>query len=578
MTAPLVRLKQKDVSFRWGPIENGAFKKIQQSISKDTMLRSYDPNLPVELEVDASQKALGGVLSQEGQPVLFISKVLSRAETNYSQIEREALAIVWGIRRCHRFLCGRKFKLITDHRPLVFLLATDRELPTRVSARLQRWAIFLTAYDYDIEYRLTKNMKSDVLSRLVAEEDEATMEIGNVDLSENILSLKEVASATRKCREMRLLWRAILGDDFTHPMLRPYKGVHGELSTQDGVILRGQRMVIPRALRSKAINAVHQTHLGMVRTKSLARTEFWWPAMDKEIDRVISRCQTCRMAKPPNRNFRTSWTDAPGPWDRVHIDFAGPVQGQYLLVIVDSFSGYPEVHITNDMTTRTVIQRLRRTFAQFGIPRTLVSDNGPCFTSIEIAEWLKGIDCTHLTSPAYHPQSNGTAERFVRTIKEGIKANGFSQETVDRILLFYRSSGGRTGESPAELMFGRKLRVPFTTRQVNLQDEVVYKNSHDAPVPAKIILPVGRSMALIKTEEEIPKFKKAHFDQLQPFQRDGQGKQATDQEQSTQQHTQESQPAESDVDQPTQSSEPERSPQPRRSQRLAGKSRVFYRS
>ncbi|PAA64530.1 hypothetical protein BOX15_Mlig015521g3 [Macrostomum lignano] len=577
LTAPLMQLKQKNVPFEWGPKQSKALENLKASISRDAQLTAYDPDRPVELEVDASQKALGGILSQEGRPVLYISKILSKAERNYSQIEREALAIVWGVRRCHRFLCGRKFTLVTDHKPLVYIFAVDSELPARVSARLQRWSILLTAYDYEIKYRNTKAMSSDALSRLVSQhKSEATLEIGNVNAFCTLLPTEEIVKATRECNEMQRLLSAIRSGSFKSPKLRAFKPVRDELTVQDGLILRGHRVVIPRSLRCKTIGVVHQAHLGIV--KSLARTEFWWPAMDKDLEKTISKCRVCRSAKPQNRDFRTPWPQAAGPWQRVHADFAGPIQKQYILVLVDAYTGYPEIYIVNDMKSTTVIERLRRTFSQFGVPQTLVTDNGPNFMSSELNQWLTEIDCKHLTTPAYHPQSNGAAERLVRTVKETIEANGFSQKTIDRFLLFYRASAGRNGVSPAEQMFARRIRVPFTARQVGLEEQVIYKNFQDAAVPARIVLPLGRSMALIKTEEQKPVYRRAHLDQLRPY---------TDSDQ--QPGGQTDQTAEqSDFDQLPKSGEegepedkehlpPEDQGQPRRSYRLALKPRVDYR-
>ncbi|PAA77829.1 hypothetical protein BOX15_Mlig004066g4 [Macrostomum lignano] len=427
-------------------------------------------------------------------------------------------------------------------------------------------------------------MASDALSRLVPQgRSGETLEIGNIHTVSTTVSLEEIRLATKRCNEMRLLKSAIKTGSFKHPRLRPFKNVREELCVQDDVILRGHRIIIPKSLRMKAIAAVHEVHLGMSRTKSLARAEFWWPAMDSDIERTVGLCQICRTAKPQNRNFRSSWPEAAGPWDRVHIDFAGPIDNHYMLVLVDSYSGYPEVHVTKDMTSRTVIQCVRRTFSQLGIPRTLVSDNGPCFISKDFTEWLAGIDCEYLTIAAYHPQSNGVAERFVRTLKESIKANGFSQESVDRFLLFYRASDNKAGSSPAEQLLGHKLRVPFTKRQVGLEDPVIYKNERDKPITAKLLLPIGRSMAMIKTDEPNSKYRKVHLDQLHPYSLTGEEPAETDRmppgagEHAAGRKQEEEPPQQKDLRTPPIPEVPEGTIEPRRSMRLSEKPKVNYK-
>ncbi|PAA85105.1 hypothetical protein BOX15_Mlig029664g9 [Macrostomum lignano] len=194
------------------------------------------------------------------------------------------------------------------------------------------------------------------------------------------------------------------------------------------------RIVLPRVLRETALAAVHSTHLGVEKSKSILREQFWWPQMDRDIADYIGRCNVCNAYKSRNKNFRHSWPEPDNPWERVHIDFAGPIEGKYLLIIVDAHSSYPEVFITSDMKADTVISRLGRLFSQQGVPKCLVSDNGPSFVSEAVTGWLTQIGCSHITTPAYHPQSNGIAERMVRTVKETIKTNGLSQRSIDRFL------------------------------------------------------------------------------------------------------------------------------------------------
>lgn len=565
---PLTRLMRGKKEFLWNSEQDEAFLRIKSMLTENSALANYDPKKPVTLECDASQKGLGGVLIQDNRPVLYISKRLSEAEKKYSQIEREALAIVWSTQRCQRFLAGRHFTLITDHRPLTFIFGPNEGLPTRVSARLQRWAISLMAFDFTIEYQRSQLMKSDALSRLLKSDTVQTYTIGSIQLPSTIISTQEIRSQSRNCPEIESLKEAIRTGNFNHPKVRPYKAVADELTIESDVVIRDLRVVPPRSLRISAIQAAHGTHLGIDRTKSLLRTQFWWPGLDRDVKHHIGNCKTCKMIKANNRSFLQSWPTAVEVGERVHADFAGPIDGQYLLVIVDAMSNYPEVHLTANMESSTVISRLRRTFSQWGVPRTLVTDNGPSFISAETTQWLKAVGCNHLTTPPYHPQSNGVAERFVRTVKESVSALGLSQQNIDKFLLFYRSSKGNDGRTPSEKFLGRNIRTPLMT-EFSGDDEVVYRTQRATSL-ARVVLPTGRNTALIKLDNGT--YKKAHRDQMRSFQA-GEDKD-TGQEQAAVEDS-------GEVVQPQAlrpgEEEREQQQQPRRSERLMNKPTVKYK-
>ena len=124
------------------------------------VLAHYDPSLPIKLAGDASAYGVGAVISHvfpngKERPVAFASRTLSTSERNYSQIEKEALSLIFVIHKFHNYLCGRKFTLITDHRPLTTVLGPKNDIPSMAAARLQRWALLLSAYLYDIQFKRT---------------------------------------------------------------------------------------------------------------------------------------------------------------------------------------------------------------------------------------------------------------------------------------------------------------------------------------------------------------------------------------------------------------------------------------
>lgn len=116
------------------------------------------------------------------------------------------------------------------------------------------------------------------------------------------------------------------------------------------------------------------------------------------------------------------WLQPNAPFERIHIDYAGPMNNVYYFIIVDAYTRWPEVFMTNDITTRTTIRILREIFARFGIPKYIVSDNGRQFTSHEFQEFARKNSVTHKLTAPYHPATNGLAERYVQTLKKSLRA------------------------------------------------------------------------------------------------------------------------------------------------------------
>lgn len=178
----------------------------------------------------------------------------------------------------------------------------------------------------------------------------------------------------------------------------------------------------------------------------------------------------------------------PSPWPktgkrqyRLHMDFAGPVDGYLIFILVDAETKWIEARPVKTATTDTTVQLLRESFARFGIPQCVVSDNRPQFSSGAMAKFLQENCIRHLRTAPYHPQSNGLAERAVRTIKEGLKKNkrGTLQEKLSRFLFRYRSTPLESGKSPAQLLFGfqprTRLSAHFPDGEVPAEADAIRK-------------------------------------------------------------------------------------------------------
>ena len=172
ITHPLNELLRKNKKWDWSDDCTKAFSKLKEELASSSVLAHYDVSLPLKLSCDASAYGVGAVIAHIMPdniewPIAYASRTLSSSERNYAQIEKEVLGIVFGVRKFHKFLYGHKFTLVTDHKPLLILLGPKSQIPPLAVARLQRWALILTAYNYDIRFRPSnKHGNTDGLSRL----------------------------------------------------------------------------------------------------------------------------------------------------------------------------------------------------------------------------------------------------------------------------------------------------------------------------------------------------------------------------------------------------------------------------
>jgi hypothetical protein len=235
---------------------------------------------------------LGAVLSHkmhngDERPIAYASRSLNAADTNYSQIDKEALGIVWGIKRFNWDLYGRHFSLVTDHQPLVTIFNPQKGNSTTLLARLLRYAVFLSGYNYTIKYRNTKlHGDADGLSRFPMSStdqrcEEELMDAPHVFQMSQIDQLPTSSAQLKKeivkDRTLSLVYEAAMrgwnetGDN----TLRPYFERRNEITVHQGCLLWGIRVIIPEKLRQTLLDEIHAGHLGVVKMKSLARSYVW---------------------------------------------------------------------------------------------------------------------------------------------------------------------------------------------------------------------------------------------------------------------------------------------------------------
>lgn len=483
---PLYRLLKKNVEFRWSPDCEHAFNLVKLAMISDNILCPFQPELPLILATDASPYGLGAVLSHKlkdgsERPIAYASRTLSDSERNYSQIDKEATAIFWGLNHFFYYCYGRKFTLITDNKPLASIFKPDSKLPKLVATRMLHYAQFLQTFDYNVVTKSTEQHgNADGLSRLPL--------ISKVDYSDAIsmyqteqihclpVSFNDIVRETRKDNELRQIYECLVeGKALQIP---GYINKEHEFSLNQGCILKGSRVVVPISLRNNLLATLHEGHIGIVKMKSLARSYIWWPKIDENIELLAKQCRSC--AQVQNENAKVTvhpWEFPSAPWRRLHVDFAGPFLQKYFLILVDAHSKWPEVIPMNTITSNNTIEHLRNIFSRFGLPLTLVSDNASTFTSNEFQLFLKSNGIQHKLSAPYHPQSNGQAERYVQTVKNALKKvmtePGTLNLKLNRFLLQYRKTpNATTGISPSMLLQNRDIRTTIDMVKPNIVERI----------------------------------------------------------------------------------------------------------
>lgn len=479
--------------FEWSAQCELAMTKVKELIVSDTVLVHFDPEKPLILHTDASDYGIGACLSHKmkngtERPIIFISRTLSSHERNYSMIDKESLAIYFGVRKCAQYLLGRKFEIKTDHKPLVGIFGSKKGLPTMSANRLQRWAIYLANFDFVINHISGKNNNcADALSRLTsAKDDELDDDVSYLNFIQTKfarpINISDLVKQTRKDLMLDKVYGYV---ERGWPNLKKCEGElrslyekRNELTIENGVLMWGHRAIIPSAFRQQLLYEVHSAHLGIVKCKELVRSYFWWPNVDKDIASLVNNCDVCRMCQSnPKKCQPKSWPQTSRPMERVHIDFCGPIENHYYLVLIDAYSRWLEVVKMRSITTKQTISKLMQIFSVIGIPDTLVSDNGTSLVSDEFEKFLASQGIKHLTSPPYHPASNGPAENGVRIFKkafEKLSADPQNEslsidDKISKLLYFKRNSTqAKLNCSPFELMFRRKptLRWDFLTKVV----------------------------------------------------------------------------------------------------------------
>ena len=507
IAACLFDLCKKDCDFEWQECHSQALEQLKNEIFNKRLKPFSMSSQSTRLVCDASERAIGGVLEQDGSPVICISRKLSESEVGYSQTQKEALAIHWCVKRLHKYLYGLKFTIVTDHRSLIHIFNPRGSISKATSNMLQRWSWRLSSYDYDVEFQNgTRIPQADFLSRFAkaeADADSNALFVQPLPIDSSLISHE-----TKRCygpvlRAVRGGWSAKAKRQFHELYV-----IREDLSVSlEGHLIFKELTIIPPCLRKQIMSHLHIGHVGVEKMKSLARLLCWWPTINSDLQNFSRQCSNC-ITK--TRNTPSSWSAWPATYEvnqRIHMDYAGPFMGEYYcLVLIDSFSKWPEVFLTKKADAAFTERCLRSYFSREGVSQTVVSDNGTHFTEAKLNKWLSSLNVIHLYSAPRHPKSNGLAENFIKTLKRAISSeiqslsDGMDLERFIQSFLFqYRNADHcTTRERPSVLFRGRPLRS-----NVIGQQKVMFQRGNDLRFRQGVILRrLGKKMASIMDTED----------------------------------------------------------------------------
>lgn len=473
---PMIKYLKKDKKINTNDPEYiQAFEILKLNIIKHPILKFPDFTKSFTLFTDASNYAIGAVLTQEGQPVCYASRSLNDHEKNYSVTDKEFLAIVWAVTYFRPYLWGKRFQIITDHLPIKYL--NKKFSGKEFSQRTQRWLLKLQEYQFDIEYLKGKENKvADFLSRIPENNqekefsdnqsvnnlsDNATthsqeeQQLDHIQIQETIVNKykTQIILTNDADKEVEILHnRRIIYIDMTREkdywadVLRRFIkpgliGIYTELSYHEFnkiqqllIELFGhdkQVKFIKATLRAREIKTLEEAHKqislyhtqesahsGIIETYHSLKNEIYYPHLIKEITRIINNCKTCLETKYERKPIKLKYelSQTPNrPNETIHMDIYY-FRKHPFLTLIDKLTKKAYVYFLPNRNWAKKIETLEEHFSKFGKPSTIITDNE--FKSEHLKEFLREQEVElHLTKPNTHT-GNSDIERFHSTLQE----------------------------------------------------------------------------------------------------------------------------------------------------------------
>ncbi|EKD03262.1 retrotransposon nucleocapsid protein [Trichosporon asahii var. asahii CBS 8904] len=481
---PLHELTRKEVPFEWTPARAAAFDELKTRITSAPILRHFNPDHETMVETDASDYALGAVLSQRGpgeewRPVAFLSRGMTPPELNYPVHDKEFLAIFWSFNEWRHYLegCNVRVEVLTDHRSLEYFLTTKQ-----LNRRQARWAEFMADFHFQISYRPgAKATKPDALSRRA---DHRPGDTAATSLSRELNEHNHRPLLTDEQLILTLedsgLWTDILEAQEDDQEARRL--------TDEGVLTRrpdeglyyGERLYVPAALRPHVLADQHSTaaagHPGIKGTRLNVKKLYWWPGWSTDSDEYVKGCIDCQRTKHSRTKATGLLRPLPVP-DRAWVDISldhltglGQSKGyDAVLVVVDRFTKmavFVPCHKT-DQAADFAGQFMRWVYPRFGLPDSIVSDRGPLFVSGFWDTLTELLGTKRKLSSAAHPQTDGQSEIVNQWLTQFLRIfSNYEQDDWADLLpqaeFAYNSTPhSAIGMTPFEAHSGRRPRRSF---------------------------------------------------------------------------------------------------------------------
>lgn len=480
ITAPLREIIHEKVEFYWGEKQNESFNKIKELLTRAPVLKVFNANEEIIIQCDSSKDGLGACLIQNGQPISFISRSLTKTEKNYAQIEKELLAIVFSFEKYHNFVYGHKVMVQSDHRPLSAIINKPMH---KITTRMQRMILKLLKYEFEIKYVPGNQMfLADTLSRafpkdeIIKDDPEMLNVIHSISkhlpMSENRFTqfkqeTESDAVLQRVIKYIKEGWPK--SSKLLQNEIKLYYKFKNDLNIHDGLVFNNEKIVVPFSFQKNMLKLIHEAHFGIEKCKKRARELMYWPGMNSDIEKLVSHCEICEKFRRANCKEPLKPHSVPyRPFEKIGVDIMtfGSVN---FLVIIDYYSKWLEVCEMKNTSASEVIDKLKSIFSVFGVPHTVVSDNVP-FNSYVYKKFANEWDFNYAFISPHFSQSNGMAERGVGIAKSIFRKAKEDEKDIYTGLMEYRNTPiSGLDLSPAQIMFNRRLKtkLPITNKLLN---------------------------------------------------------------------------------------------------------------
>ena len=467
------RMTSKKFKWKWNEENQRSIDEIIDEISDDLIRYIPDFSKKFWLNTDASSIGYGGFLYQKQdekvKPVLFFSKFFSEQERKWSVVEREMFAIVSAFQKCKRFIEGRHFMLLTDHKPLLNLIKQHNE--RRLSNKLTRWSIFVSSFDFTIIHvKGSDNLVADLLSRTVNDVEEVKKEDEFEEMKKDAENepkqLCETKQTVLKDQFTNDAFYEIvkcfknkeqLSDELMNPLLKQVRS-NAKRYLKDLKFI-GKRLIFqPEKAkrrfyvkvedRQRILFTSHKhpcsSHLGVTKTLERIKQVAWWPNWTVDVKKYVLGCGVCQRHKPQRKiDLPKHAIPEDKVWGRVHCDLIGPLTqsnkgNKFILHCVDSMSKFNIASPIPNKSAEVVSNALLKdVILKYGMPDTIVSDQGKEFINKTLREVFSILGVQHRETAAYHPSSNGQVERHNSTLIDSLKCvTGQDQKRWDELLPF----------------------------------------------------------------------------------------------------------------------------------------------